>query len=242
MTDQQTPAAGWYPISDSQVRYWDGTAWTDAVQERHDIADHHEPKASGAFRGMMTTAADRLVSKETELPAGTIWSAVGKPLKGYGAGRYRMDDRYLYFEKGTLRTDSQQVLLSDVVDVDVAQSMAQKARSVFNISVHIERPGGRETVVMADIPDGRAAQRIINESAHNARLELQRTRNTMRYESAGVAPQAPTPAAAPPVTAAAPQPPAGDDLMAKLTKLAEMKSAGLLTDEEFAAAKARLLG
>jgi hypothetical protein len=34
----------------------------------------------------------------------------------------------------------------------------------------------------------------------------------------------------------------GGDLTADLTRLAEMKSQGLLTDEEFAAAKARLLG
>ena len=50
------------------------------------------------------------------------------------------------------------------------------------------------------------------------------------------APQAPPP---PPPAAA----PAGDvDITGELTKLAEMKNSGLLTDEEFAAAKAKLLG
>ena len=49
------------------------------------------------------------------------------------------------------------------------------------------------------------------------------------------APQAPPP---PPPAAA----PAGDvDITGELTKLAEMKNNGLLTDEEFAAAKAKLL-
>ncbi len=33
----------------------------------------------------------------------------------------------------------------------------------------------------------------------------------------------------------------GSDLMAELTKLADMKAAGVLTDEEFSAAKAKLL-
>ncbi|WP_084038216.1 SHOCT domain-containing protein [Demequina sp. NBRC 110053] len=37
-------------------------------------------------------------------------------------------------------------------------------------------------------------------------------------------------------------PSAGDDMMAQLTKLAEMKNAGILSDSEFAAAKAKLLG
>ena len=48
------------------------------------------------------------------------------------------------------------------------------------------------------------------------------------------APQAPPPAAA-----AAPA--ADVDITGELTKLAEMRSNGLLTDEEFAAAKAKLL-
>ena len=56
------------------------------------------------------------------------------------------------------------------------------------------------------------------------------------------APPAPAPAPAP----AAPAPPAaaasgGDDLMAQLEKLAQLKAAGVLSDEEFTAAKAKLL-
>jgi len=50
--------------------------------------------------------------------------------------------------------------------------------------------------------------------------------------------QAPPPAA----PAAAPAPAAGGDLIGELEKLASLKSAGILSDEEFAAAKAKLLG
>jgi hypothetical protein len=39
-----------------------------------------------------------------------------------------------------------------------------------------------------------------------------------------------------------PAPPAQDDLTAKLDRLSAMRAAGQLTDEEFAAAKAKLLG
>jgi len=57
--------------------------------------------------------------------------------------------------------------------------------------------------------------------------------------------QQPAPAPAPqpaPAPAPAPAAPAtGDDLMDKLTQLSELKNAGVLTDEEFAAAKAKLL-
>ncbi|MDN4482569.1 SHOCT domain-containing protein [Demequina lignilytica] len=49
-------------------------------------------------------------------------------------------------------------------------------------------------------------------------------------------------AAAPAPAQVAPPTAGGDDLMAKLAQLAEMKNAGLLSDAEFAAAKAKLLG
>ncbi len=55
--------------------------------------------------------------------------------------------------------------------------------------------------------------------------------------------QAPAPVYAAPPEPAAPAPaPAGQsDLIAELTKLGDLRTSGLLTDEEFAAAKARLL-
>ncbi|GAA5195905.1 hypothetical protein GCM10025773_02810 [Microbacterium jejuense] len=50
-------------------------------------------------------------------------------------------------------------------------------------------------------------------------------------------------AAAPPAPApAAPAAGGGDDMMAKLTQLAQLHAQGILSDEEFAAAKAKLLG
>ena len=45
----------------------------------------------------------------------------------------------------------------------------------------------------------------------------------------------------PPPAPAAAAPAAGGDLMAELGKLADLKAAGVLTDEEFSAAKAKLL-
>jgi uncharacterized protein HemX len=54
--------------------------------------------------------------------------------------------------------------------------------------------------------------------------------------------QAAPPPAAPPPAAATPAAPAGGDLMSELEKLGQMRTAGLLDDAEFAAAKAKLLG
>lgn len=53
---------------------------------------------------------------------------------------------------------------------------------------------------------------------------------------------APQPIPPTPPTTSAPAGSTGDDVIAQLTQLGQMKSAGLLDDAEFAAAKAKLLG
>ena len=87
-----------------------------------------------------------------------IWQAVGKPITGIGAGKYKLTAHYLFFEKGTLRTDSQQVPVSALLDVDVRQSMTQKARGVGTVVVHIQRPTRVELVALEDIPSFREGQ------------------------------------------------------------------------------------
>ncbi len=52
--------------------------------------------------------------------------------------------------------------------------------------------------------------------------------------------QAPPPP--PPAAPAAPAAPAGDDLVGKINQLAQLRDAGVLSDDEFAAAKSKLLG
>jgi len=47
---------------------------------------------------------------------------------------------------------------------------------------------------------------------------------------------------APPPEQYAPPPPAEDDSMAKLQQLADLHTQGVLSDQEFAAAKAKILG
>jgi hypothetical protein len=74
-------------------------------------------------------------------------------------------------------------------------------------------------------------QAAANQAAFDSQAQLA---EMQRQQAAAAA--APAPAAVP---AAAPA--AGDDMMAKLTQLADLKAAGVLTDDEFAAAKAKLL-
>ncbi len=69
-------------------------------------------------------------------------------------------------------------------------------------------------------------QQAANQAAYEAQAELAQMRQQMA---------APPPA--PPAAAGG-----GEDLIAQLEKLGSLKAAGILSDEEFAAAKAKLLG
>lgn len=72
-------------------------------------------------------------------------------------------------------------------------------------------------------------------AANQAAFEAQAQVAEMKAQQDAAAQQA---AAAP----AAPAPAAGDDMMAQLSQLADLKAAGVLDDAEFAAAKAKILG
>jgi hypothetical protein len=61
------------------------------------------------------------------------------------------------------------------------------------------------------------------------------------YQQGAADAQAAAQQAAPPPPAAAPQPAPGSDLTSQLQQLAQLHNAGVLNDEEFAAAKAKLL-
>ncbi|MEA2010878.1 MAG: SHOCT domain-containing protein [Actinomycetota bacterium] len=78
-------------------------------------------------------------------------------------------------------------------------------------------------------------QAYANQAAYESQAQLDEMQSQM---NAMQAQQAPAPQ---PAVAAAPAAPAADDVMGQLQRLADMKTAGLLTDAEFAAAKAKLL-
>jgi len=162
---------------------------------------------------------------------GDIWVAVGKPLAGVGGVRARLNPELLFFEKGTLRNDAQQVPVVSIADVDAAQSMTQRARGVGTIRVHVVRPNGqREMVLLDDIPDHREGVEQINAAARNARQAEQRMRNT---HYAQPAPPAPPPA---------PARPNSDEIFGQLERLGELRDKGFISSEDFEAKKTELLG
>ncbi|WP_234996522.1 DUF2510 domain-containing protein [Demequina sp. NBRC 110054] len=220
-----TPA-GWYDDGSGRQRYWDGQAWTE----------HYADEYAQKFGGMEGQAMQGANSAD----AGAVWSAVGQPLSGIGAGRYRLTEEFLFFEKGALSTRAQQIATHEIHDVDAMQSMTQKARGVGTIKLFAVRSGGtREQVLLEDVRDFRGGVEAINRVSLEARNRLRTKENTQHVNYSG---QLPTMQAAPSSSTPAAQVSAGDDAIGRLQKLAELHAAGVLTDEEFSAAKQKALG
>lgn len=104
----------------------------------------------------------------------------------------------------------------------------------------IGRPGLLGTVARTDVIAGtaQATSNAMNRRSQQKAAEQQAyAEQQAEQQQAAYAQQ--QQAYAQPVAAAAP---AGDDLISKLKELGELHQSGVLSDEEFAAAKAKLLG
>ncbi|WP_404386504.1 SHOCT domain-containing protein [Knoellia locipacati] len=266
---EESAAAGWYPVDGGRLRYWDGSAWTEHFSDVPAEGTGAGAGGTGRLKGAASAAARNLTSNEMELPEGTLWSAIGKGVSGITTGRYRLDIHYLYFAKGALRTDAQQIPVSGIVDVDVRQTMTQKARNLYTVVVHVQRANGmREIAMMDDIPDGPAAQRILNKVSYDAKLLLEHrsiqmdglrhqatntTRQEVSYQGGVPLIHQPGMTTAPPMAlSTGPEPaqiepaePILDgvvvDPIAQLKELGSLRDMGILTEEEFSAKKAEIL-
>lgn len=81
------------------------------------------------------------------------------------------------------------------------------------------------------------ANQAAQQQANAAAMDSQAQMAEMQQQMAEMQAQQAAAAVAPPAAA-----PAGDDMMAKLNQLSTLHAQGVLTDEEFSAAKAKLLG
>lgn len=213
---------GWHPdpAGSGQERWWDGATWTQQFRP---------------------AAAQAPVAPAAPIDPDTIWEATGKPLTKVGAGRYRLTDKYLFFEKGMLSTKAQQIPIHELHDVDAKQSMSQKARGVGTITISVHRSSGVEVVHLEDIPNFREGVQKINKAAHAERERIQTRANTQTFQHSGTGPVHPSaPPAGAPAPAAAPAAPAGDPIE-QLERLGKLRDAGVVSPEEFETKKAELL-
>ncbi|MFT4294245.1 MAG: PH domain-containing protein [Micropruina sp.] len=167
---------------------------------------------------------------------GDLWAAIGKPLTGVGAVKVRIDGVHLFVERGIITTDTQQVPLAWVQDVDASQSPTQKLRGVGTIRVHVNRGRSTETMVLTDLDDFRAGVEVINRAAREARLAETRLQHTQHVTYGH---QAPTVTPSPQQYVS--QRPSSEEVISSIERLARLRESGTLTDDEFARKKAELL-
>lgn len=108
-------------------------------------------------------------------------------------------------------------------------TMARTAVVAGTATAVVGHSANKQAAKQQSAADQQAAQQAAFDSQAQV-ADMQQQLDAMQAQ------QAPAPAAA--ASAAAPS----DSLMDELGKLADLKAAGVLTDEEFAAAKAKLLG
>ncbi|MGB0111887.1 MAG: SHOCT domain-containing protein [Ilumatobacteraceae bacterium] len=106
-------------------------------------------------------------------------------------------------------------------------TMARTAVVAGTASAVVGHSQNKQAAKQQSAAEQQAAQQAAFESQAQV-AEMQAQLNSMQAQQA-----APAPAAAPAG--------GGEDLMSELSKLADLKAAGVLTDAEFSAAKAKLL-
>ncbi len=181
------------------------------------------------------------VDQGNDVDEQVLWEGTKQSLTNLASGgkvieaTYKITTQFIYVDEGVLRGSSEQIPLWAVKDLDVKQSIVQKTRGVGDVVIDCEHSEytGRTRIVFDSVKEPKTVRDLINQHSKMARLDKQRIDQTVTYLGTPVG--APV-AAAPPSTQAA-------DPIERVTKRADLYKykAGVLTDEEFAAQKAKLL-
>ncbi|KJC62948.1 DUF2510 domain-containing protein [Agreia bicolorata] len=190
-----------------------GKRWWDGRAWTTRQADMPKPTASYA--------------PKPKLPEGTRWATVGNPISKVGGGRYLLIHDHLFVHLGDAARTLHDVAVIDITEVDVVQSTLQKTRGLATIRIAVGH--GIETIhlTLDDVREFRDGVAAITGAIADARLAA--NGGLPSAEPEAVAEQAPDAAVQ------------ARDFIAELGALAAFHRDGVLTDEEFAAAKRKLL-
>ena len=165
--------------------------------------------------------------------------------------RYRITRDKIYVESGLMSSVSEQVPLWAVLDVDVRQTVLQRPKNIGDVAVMIDTaqyPGhaGGSELLLDNIEDPFTVRDLLNQHVSEARAKKQMLTQTQYLQHSGPAfggvpggVPGGAPGGATPATTSASSP---VDVADQLRKLAELRDQGILTEEEFAVQKQKLLG
>jgi hypothetical protein len=234
-------------------------SWKDRLKQ---VADQGKQLAD---QGKQKLAEQQ--SKRTEQWANdpnTLWFGESQNAATSAAGvskaRYRITRDRVWIESGLLGTRTESVPLWAIRDMDIRQAVWQRGKDVGDVVLNLEDPAygasqdmfnlsgapehgttsGQVVLDNIDNPQGvyDILAPLVSEARHNKTIERQSQYLHVNPGMAGAA------FGAPPTMPAAPAPPpaaGAGDLVEQLRKLGELRDAGILTEEEFATQKAKLL-
>jgi hypothetical protein len=188
-------------------------------------------------------------SKRTEQWANdpnTLWFGESKNAATSAAGvskaRYRITTDRVWIESGLLGTRTESVPLWSIKDMDVRQAVWQRGNDIGDVVLDLEDPTygtNTDTLNLSGNVEGTTSGQVVLDNIESPFAVLDilspliseaRSKKTIERQSQYLHVN--------PGMAAEPQ----LDLADQLRKLADLRDAGILTEDEFAAQKAKLLG
>ena len=233
-------------------------SWKDRLKQ---VADQGRAMADQGKQKLAEQQAKR--TEQWANDPNTLWFGESRNAATSAAGvskaRYRITRDRVWIESGLLGTRTESVPLWAIRDMDIRQAVWQRNNDIGDVVLNLEDPaygasqdmfnltGAPEQghtsgqVVLDNIEHPHQVYDIlaplVSEARHKKTIERQSQYLHVNPGMAGAAFGAPPPMAAP----APPPAPGSGDLVEQLRKLGELRDAGILTEEEFAAQKAKLL-
>jgi Bacterial PH domain/Short C-terminal domain len=227
VTSEGAPPAGYWVASDGRWYPPQPGASADAHQTL----------------GNVQQPASMVVLWEGQRESLTAVATAGKMV----SARYKLTEDAIHFEAGLLSTKAETVPLWAVVDVDLKQSITQRARGVGDLFIRVDQSAaqryGQAAIVFESIKDPKAVRDIVANQANKVRVLLSSAQHARDIETRRASASVMTIGAGQsvPSGSTAPVQPPASSVIEQLKELAQLKDAGILTDEEFAEQKRRVL-
>ena len=217
-----------------------GGSWKDKLKQAAEQGKQLAEKGKAALAEQQAKQAEAAANDPNTVWVGERKSA-GTSAIGVSTTRYRITRDKIYVESGLMSSVSEQVPLWAVLDVDVRQNLMQRPKNIGDVAVMIDTaqyPGHSGPELLLDnVEDPFTVRDLLNQHVSEARAKKQMLTQTQYLQHSG--PAFGAPAAPAPATTASSSP---VDVADQLRKLAELRDQGILTDEEFAVQKQKLLG